>query len=88
LWFWRSCSPANERVGLEFSRVPKLGPLAREAYKINTLLFPASWRACDNYADILMRSDKNAAAALYRKSLSLNSADDHAQSMLEQIASK
>jgi hypothetical protein len=75
------------RMGLEFSRVPKLGALSREAYKMNVLLFPDSSQAYEDYADSLKRAgDSNAAILAYRESLLLNPADESARKELDALS--
>ena len=64
-----------DRVGLEFSRVPKLRNLSLEAYKINTLLFPTSWQVYENYADSVFETNQEQGRSrhgLQRNPLSLN----------------
>lgn len=51
-----------DRVGLEFSRTSQYQAYSLEAYRLNTVFFPQSRRAFDNYASALARSDKGRAS--------------------------
>ena len=77
------------RVGLEFGRTRSYQNYSLEAYKINALLFPNSWRAYDDYAGALLKNNQTAAAEImYRKSVSLNPDNQKAISFLKQIVEK
>ena len=79
-----------DRVGLEFSRVPKLSNFSLETYKINTLLFPTSWQVYENYGDNVWKQTKNKDAAVmaYKTSLSLNPTNEVVQKTLNELSSK
>ena len=77
------------RVGLEFGRSKSYQSYCLETYKINTLLFPDSWRVYDDYANALTRNGKMEEAELmYRKSLSINPENQNANSFLKEIMTK
>jgi tetratricopeptide (TPR) repeat protein len=75
-----------DRIGLEFSRT-KLQDYALEAYKLNTLLFPTSWKAYTNFAIALSnkKENKEAAILMFQKSLLLNPANQDAKKRLENL---
>ena len=75
-----------DRIGLEFSRT-KLQEYSLEAYKLNTLLFPDSWKAYANYAIALAnkKENKEAAILLFQKSLQLNPGNADAKKRLESL---
>lgn len=59
---------------------------ALEALKLNTLLYPNQWNTYDSYAEALWLSGKKEAAiAMYRKSLALNPDNRGGREMLEKI---
>lgn len=72
-----------DRIGLEFSRT-KFQEYSLEAYKLNILLFPNSWKAYANYAIALSNKKENAEAAvlMFQKSLLLNPANEDAKKRL------
>jgi CubicO group peptidase (beta-lactamase class C family) len=76
-----------DRAGLEFSRTNNLQQLCLETYKINTLLFPESWNALNNYANAIWKKtgNKEAAILLYQKVLTINSGNEQARSALKQL---
>lgn len=75
-----------DRIGLEFSRT-KLQEYSLEAYKLNTLLFPNSWKAYTNYAVALSNKKENREAAIlmFQKSLLLNPANADAKTRLANL---
>ena len=75
-----------DRIGLEFSRT-KFQEYSLEAYKLNTLLFPNSWKAYANYAVALSAKKENREAAIlmFQKSLSLNPENADAKKRLENL---
>lgn len=75
-----------DRIGLEFSRT-KYQDYSLEAYKLNTLLFPYSWRAYANYAIALSTKTENKEAAIlmFQKSLSLNPENADAKKRLANL---
>ena len=75
-----------DRIGLEFSRT-KFQDYSLEAYKINTLLFPNSWKTYTNYAIALSakKENKEAAILMFQKSLLLNPANPDAKKRLENL---
>jgi Flp pilus assembly protein TadD len=77
------------RAGLEFGRSKSYQGYCLEAYKINTVLFPNSWRVYDDYANALSRNGKREEAELmYRTSLSLNPENQNAISFLKETTNK
>lgn len=69
-------------IGLQFAGEGKTDA-ALETLKLNSLLFPASANVYDSYAEILLKSGrKEAAAAMYRRSLALNAHNDGAKAAL------
>jgi CubicO group peptidase (beta-lactamase class C family) len=77
------------RVGLEFGRTRCCQNYALEAYKINTLLFPQSWKVYDDYAAALARNGKKEEAEImFRKSLSLNPENRNAIGFLKEVSGK
>jgi len=75
-----------DRIGLEFSRT-KLQDYSLEAYKLNTLLFPNSWKAYCNYAIALSnkKENKEASILMFQKSLALNPENADAGKRLEAL---
>jgi CubicO group peptidase (beta-lactamase class C family) len=75
-----------DRIGLEFSRT-KFQELSLEAYKINTILFPNSWKANCNYAIALSnkKENKEAAILLFQKTLLLNPSNADAKKRLDTL---
>ncbi len=75
-----------DRIGLEFSRT-KFQEYSLEAYKLNTLLFPNSWKAYANYAVALSAKKENREAAIlmFQKSLSLNPENADAKKRFENL---
>jgi len=75
-----------DRIGLEFSRT-KFQDYALEAYKLNTLLFPNSWKTYANYASALSAKKENRQAAIlmFQKSLSLNPSNADTKKRLENL---
>jgi CubicO group peptidase (beta-lactamase class C family) len=60
--------------------------LALEVFKINTLLFPASFNVYDSYAEALWRAGKTELAiAMYKKSLELNPQNRGGEEALRQL---
>ncbi|GAB2986146.1 hypothetical protein GCM10027049_26660 [Mucilaginibacter puniceus] len=78
------------RTGLEFSRSRRLYNLGLETYKLNTLLFPNSWRAYTDYADLLSSqpANKETAIMFYKKALLLNPANEKNKISLKQLIEK
>jgi CubicO group peptidase (beta-lactamase class C family) len=71
-----------DRVALEMNR-NWLKAQTLETLKINTLLFPDSWKAYNNYAAALMKyKQKEGAAMMYQKSLGLNPGNEEAKKAL------
>ncbi len=76
------------QVGYNFLNSEKL-KLAQDIFKINTLLYPNSSNVYDSYAEACMRvGELDLAIANYNKSLSLDSKNDNAVKMLEEINKK
>jgi CubicO group peptidase (beta-lactamase class C family) len=75
-----------DRIGLEFSRT-KFQDYSLEAYRINTLLFPDSWKTYMNYAVALSgkKENKEAAMLMFQKSLLLNPNNPDAKKRLENL---
>jgi len=75
-----------DRIGLEFSRT-KLKDNSLEAYKLNTMLFPNSWSAYNNYAIVLARVPNNKEAAIWmlKKSIFLNPENEEGKKRLEDL---
>jgi CubicO group peptidase (beta-lactamase class C family) len=77
------------RAGLEFGRNRSYQLYSLEAYRINTLLFPDSWKVFDDYAGALSRNGKMEEAELmYRQSLSINAGNQNAASFLKALSDK
>lgn len=73
-----------DRVGLEFSRIGKLQTQSLAAYKLNTQLFPKSWRTFNNYGNALWRNGKKEESLTeFKKSLELNPNNENAQEKLK-----
>jgi CubicO group peptidase (beta-lactamase class C family) len=71
-----------DRVALEMNRY-WLKAQTLETLKINTLLFPDSWKAYNNYAAALAKyRQKEAAGMMYEKSLWLNPGNEEAKKAL------
>lgn len=79
--------PEIDRIGLEFSRVRSFQDNSLEAYKINTMLFPDSWKTYNNYALVLARNPKNKDAAIwmFKKSIFLNPENEDGKKRLEDL---
>jgi CubicO group peptidase (beta-lactamase class C family) len=61
-------------------------PLALEALKLNTLLYPNSWNTYDSYAEALWLSGKREEAiAMYQKSIIMNPDNKGGKEMLQKI---
>ncbi len=61
--------------------------LARDLFKINTLLYPKSANVYDSYAEALMKNNELDLAKInYKKSLALNPKNDNATKMLKMMA--
>jgi CubicO group peptidase (beta-lactamase class C family) len=75
-----------DRIGLEFSRT-KYQDYSLEAYKLNTLLFPNSWKTYCNYAIALSnkKENKEAAKLMFQKTLLLNPENEDAKKRLENL---
>ena len=59
---------------------------AVETFRLNSLLFPASFNVYDSYADALIKNNqKNEAIVMYRKSLSLNPGYEEAKNKLNKL---
>ncbi|NII28639.1 beta-lactamase family protein [Pseudoflavitalea sp. X16] len=59
---------------------------AVETFRLNSLLFPASFNVYDSYADALVKNNqKDAAIVMYRKSLSLNPGYEEAKNKLNKL---
>jgi tetratricopeptide (TPR) repeat protein len=76
-----------DRIGLEFSRTKSYRDLALEAYKINVLLFPDSWKAYYNYGISLSQKKENSGAAIlmFQKALMLDPENKDCKSRLNQL---
>jgi CubicO group peptidase (beta-lactamase class C family) len=60
---------------------------ALEILKINTLLFPESFNVYDSYAEVLLKAGKkDAAIAMYKKSLALNPKNEGAKKVLKELS--
>jgi CubicO group peptidase (beta-lactamase class C family) len=75
-----------DRIGLEFSR-SKFQDYSLEAYKLNTLLFPNSWKVYTNFAVALSNKKENREAAIlmFQKSLLLNPENADTKKRLENL---
>jgi len=74
-----------DRAGLEFSR-KNFQAQALETYKINTLLFPESWRTFNSYGNALLRNGKKEEALLmFERSIALNPNDENGKTVIKQI---
>jgi CubicO group peptidase (beta-lactamase class C family) len=61
--------------------------LAKDVFRINTILYPASANVYDSYAEACMKDgDISLAIANYKKSLELNPANDNARKMMAEMA--
>lgn len=70
--------------GSDFKGHQELGV---EAFKLNTLLFPAGYNTYDSYGEVLRLTGKKQAAVLeYRKSLELNPKSEGGQRALKELA--
>lgn len=59
---------------------------AVETFRLNSLLFPASFNVYDSYADALVKNNqRNEAIVMYRKSLSLNPGYEDAKNKLKKL---
>lgn len=75
------------RVGLEFSRSRKFNKISLNVYRLNTELFPDSWKAYEDYANALLTNkEKDMAIKMFKKSLELNPANQNARKILDQIS--
>lgn len=59
---------------------------ALETFRFNTELFPTSWNVYDSYGEVLLKyGKKEEAINMYKKSLELNTDNQNAKKVLEQI---
>ena len=74
--------------GYQFLNEDKI-KLARDLFKINTMLHPKSANAYDSYAESCMKNKETELAILnYKKSLSLNPKNEHAVKMIREMEGK
>jgi CubicO group peptidase (beta-lactamase class C family) len=70
------------RIGLQLQGAGE-AEKALETLKLNMLIFPASANVYDSYAEVLLKNGrKEAAAAMYRRSLALDAGNDGAKAAL------
>lgn len=63
--------------------------LAKDVFKVNTMLYPKSWNVYDSYAEACMKNgEKELAITNYKKSLQLNPDNKGAIQKLEELKSK
>jgi len=75
-----------DRVGLEFSRTSQYQHLSLETYKLNTLLFPGSWKTYDSYGSALLKNGKKEEARMaIGKSLRLNPDNEKGKRLLKAL---
>jgi tetratricopeptide (TPR) repeat protein len=74
-----------DRAGLEFSR-KSFQVQALETYKLNTLLFPESWRTFNSYGNALLKNGKKEEALLMlEQSIALNPNDENGKTAIKQL---
>ncbi len=77
------------RVGLEFSRSRKFQNISIDVYRLNTELFPKSWKAFEDYANALLNiKEKNLALKMLKKSFELNPANQNVKKLIEQLSTE
>lgn len=77
-----------DRAGLEFSR-KNFQSQALEVYKINTLLFPESWKTFNSYGTALLKNGKKDEARLaFERSVALNPNDENGKKILRQMGAE
>jgi tetratricopeptide (TPR) repeat protein len=77
-----------EEQGYQFLNEDKI-KLARDLFKINTMLHPNSANAFDSYAEACMKNKETELAILnYKKSLSLNPKNENAVKMIKELEGK
>ncbi len=67
----------------------QLYPQALETFKLNTVLFPASWNTFDSYGEALLKTGQpDKAAIMYQRSIQLNPDNKAGKKALEAILDK